>query len=81
MSALVEAAASQAAPAVASRGLTLLELSSHQCRFPIEGSGADMRFCAVEILPGDWLPGFSCGSYCRPHRIIATGHYGGTEAA
>lgn len=73
--------ATASTPAVATIGLTLMELDSHQCRFPIGGGGESTRFCAVEILPGDWLPGFSCGSYCRPHRILATGRFGWREGA
>lgn len=60
-----------------SLGRLLLDLDSHQCRFPLHGSGAETRFCAVEIPTGDWMPGFSGGSYCRFHRQLTQGR--GTE--
>ncbi|WP_315920390.1 hypothetical protein [Mesorhizobium sp. SP-1A] len=66
------------APACNSGGLVLADLKSHQCRFPLDGQGAETRFCAVEIAPGEWLPGFSGGSYCRFHRLVSRGR--GTEA-
>lgn len=56
-----------------SRGLRMVDLASHQCRFPLHGDGEDMRFCAVEIAPAEWLPGLSLGSYCRFHRNVARG--------
>lgn len=71
----------RAAPTVSgcfSAGLKLVDLSSHECRFPLHGNGAEMRFCAVEVPPGDWMPGFSGGSYCRFHKLISVGR--GTEA-
>ncbi len=60
-----------------SRGLLLADLSSHQCRFPLHGEGLETRFCAIEIAPGEWLPGMSGGMYCRTHRLIVVGR--GTE--
>lgn len=76
-----QAIAGQCAPTVSgtfSAGRKLADLSSHECRFPLHGSGAEMRFCAVEIAPGDWLPGFSGGSYCRFHKLVSVGRV--TEA-
>lgn len=61
------------APRCNSRGRLLVDLNSHECRFPLHGAGADARFCAVEISSADWRPGFSGGSYCRFHRNIARG--------
>jgi len=65
------------APGCNSLGRVLADLSSHQCRFPLRGEGAAMRFCAVEIAPGEWMPGASGGSYCRFHRRVVVGR--GTE--
>lgn len=65
-------------PRCNSLGRRLLDLESHQCRFPLRGFGAEMRFCAVEISSADWRPGFSGGSYCRFHRNLVRGL--GTEA-
>jgi hypothetical protein len=65
------------APGCNSRGRLPLDLDSHECRFPLHGAGADTRFCAVEIAPGEWMPGRDGGSYCRYHRLLATGR--GTE--
>jgi hypothetical protein len=78
---LAEAIAGQNAPVVQScnsLGRLLVDLSSHQCRFPLRGEGAAMRFCAVEIGPDEWQPGRSGGSYCRHHRLVTTGR--GTES-
>lgn len=61
-----------------SRGRTLNDLDSHQCRFPLHGEGVATRFCAVEISPADWMPGFSGGSYCTFHRQLSRGS--GTRA-
>lgn len=60
-----------------SLGLVLVDLDSRQCRFPLHGEGAAMRFCAVEIGPGEWLPGAVGGSYCQHHRLVTRGR--GTE--
>lgn len=76
-----QAIAGQCAPTVSgtfSAGRKLLDLASHECRFPLHGTGAETRFCAVEVAPGDWLPGFSGGSYCRFHKLVSVGR--GTEA-
>ena len=61
------------APGCNSLGRSMLDLGSHQCRFPLRGSGAAMRFCAIEIAVGDWLPGHSFGSYCAFHRDFLRG--------
>jgi len=66
------------APGCNSLGRVLADLDSHECRFPLRGEGAAMRFCAVEIAPGDWMPGRSGGNYCRFHRQFVFGR--GTEA-
>lgn len=65
------------APGCNSLGRVLADLSSHECRFPLRGEGAATRFCAVEIAPGEWMPGASGGSYCRFHRGVVFGR--GTE--
>jgi hypothetical protein len=81
MRTLAEAIAGQFAPLASScnsLGRILVDLDSHQCRFPLRGEGAATRFCAVEIAPDEWLPGKSGGSYCRHHRLIAAGR--GTES-
>lgn len=57
-------------PRCNSLGRRLLDLESHQCRFPMRGFGAETRFCAVEVSTADWRPGFSGGSYCRFHRNL-----------
>lgn len=54
-------------------GRTMLDLRSHQCRFPLRGSGAATRFCAVEVAVGQWLPGQNLGSYCSFHRDFLRG--------
>lgn len=59
-------------------GKTLADIGSHECRFPLHGEGAATRFCAVEISPGEWLPGMSGGTYCRFHRTLSVGR--GTPA-
>jgi len=61
------------APGCNSLGRTMLDLRSHQCRFPVRGEGAATRFCAVEVAVGDWLPGQSFGSYCTFHRTFLRG--------
>lgn len=61
-----------------SRGRLMADLSSHECRFPLYGEGVATRFCAVEIAPADWNPGFSGGSYCPFHRQLSRGR--GTES-
>lgn len=61
-----------------SLGRTLNDLDSHQCRFPPRGEGVATCFCAIEIAPADWMPGFSGGSYCTFHRQLSRGR--GTEA-
>ncbi|QKC83248.1 hypothetical protein [Mesorhizobium sp. NZP2077] len=61
------------APGCNSLGRSMLELRSHQCRFPLRGSGAAMRFCAVEVEVGAWMPGLSLGSYCSFHRDFLRG--------
>lgn len=66
------------APGCNSLGRKLVDLDSHECRFPLHGEGAGIRFCAVEIAPADWMPGFSGGSYCTFHRQLSRGR--GTEA-
>lgn len=53
----------QAVPAPDARMVSLMELKSGDCRFPVEGSGVDARFCAAPIRPGH--------SYCNHHRQIA----------
>lgn len=58
-------------------GRLLVDLRSHECRFPLHGEGLATRFCAVEISPGEWQPGTAGGSYCRFHRRLAAGR--GTE--
>jgi hypothetical protein len=76
MRTVAEAIAGQNAPTVQgcnSLGRLLVDLTSHQCRFPLRGEGVSMRFCAVEIAPDEWMPGQSGGSYCRFHRLITTG--------
>ena len=45
------------APGCNSIGRHLVDLDSHQCRFPVGGDAGGTRFCAVEISPGEWLPG------------------------
>ena len=65
------------APGCNSLGRVLADLASHECRLPLRGEGAAMRFCAVEIAPADWLPGTSGGSYCQFHRMLVRGR--GTE--
>lgn len=65
------------APGGNSRGRLLADLERRQCRFPLRGAGAAMRFCAIEIAPDEWMPGRSGGSYCRFHRQIIVGQ--GTE--
>jgi len=65
------------APGCNSLGRVLADLSSHECRFPLRGEGAATRFCAVEIAPGEWMPGASGGMYCRHHRLVVVGR--GTE--
>ena len=54
-------------------GRVLAELDDRQCRFPLRGDGAATRFCAEEIAPGEWRPGFSGGCYCRFHRHVTEG--------
>lgn len=66
------------APGCNSLGRMLADLDSHQCCFPLRGQGAATRFCAVEIAPGEWMPGACGGSYCRFHRIVSRGR--GSEA-
>lgn len=66
------------APGCNSLGRVLLDLDTHQCRFPLHGEGAAMRFCAVEISPADWMPGLAGHSYCTFHRRLSVGR--GTEA-
>lgn len=61
------------APGCNSFGRSMLELTSHQCRFPLRGSGAATRFCAVEVPVGHWLPGQNLGSYCGFHRDFLRG--------
>lgn len=61
-----------------SQGRLLADLDSHQCRFPLRGDGAAMRFCAAEISEADWLPGFAGRSYCSFHRSLSEGR--GTPA-
>lgn len=64
--------------AKAGRGRILIDLDSHQCRFPLRGEGAAMRFCAEPVSEIDWLPGFSGRCYCTFHRRLSEGR--GTEA-
>lgn len=59
-------------------GRILADLASHQCRFPLRGDGAAMRFCAAEVSETDWMPGFPGRSYCRFHRPLTEGR--GTPA-
>ncbi|TIM24734.1 MAG: hypothetical protein E5Y74_00625 [Mesorhizobium sp.] len=61
-----------------SLGRILADLDSHQCRFPLRGEGAAMRFCATEVTEADWLPGFAGRSYCTFHRRLSEGR--GTPA-
>jgi hypothetical protein len=49
-------------------GRLLVDLDSHQCRFPLHGDGAGTRFCAAEVSDADWLPGFAGRCYCTFHR-------------
>ena len=58
------------APGCNSIGRHLVDLDSHQCRFPVGGDAGGTRFCAVEISPGEWLPGKVNGCYCRFHRAF-----------
>jgi hypothetical protein len=59
-------------------GRLLVDLDSHQCRFPLHGDGAGTRFCAAEVSDADWLPGFAGRCYCTFHRRLSEGR--GTEA-
>jgi hypothetical protein len=61
-----------------SLGRVLADLTSHQCHFPLHGSGVGTRFCAVEVAPHDWQPGKTGGCYCRFHRQLSQGC--GTES-
>lgn len=56
----------------------LVDLESHQCRFPLRGEGAATRFCAAEVSEAEWLPGFAGRSYCSFHRRLSEGR--GTPA-
>ena len=51
----------------------LLQLAPRQCRYPIAGDGDATHFCAVEVAPGEWMPGRVGGCYCAAHRA-ATSH-------
>ncbi len=42
-------------------GKPLLKLLSCDCRWPVSGSGADMRFCAQPVQPNRSY----CGAHCR----------------
>jgi hypothetical protein len=57
-------------------GRLLVDLADHQCRFPLRGEGAAMRFCAANV--SDWLPGIPGHCYCSFHRLLSTGR--GTES-
>lgn len=59
-------------------GRILADLDSHQCRFPLRGEGAAIRFCAEEVSEADWLPGCPGRCYCTFHRRLTEGR--GTEA-
>lgn len=46
-------------PEPMAENITLLELTDHTCRWPVEGTGADCRFCGHMPVPGS--------SYCAHH--------------
>ena len=51
------------------QGVSLLDIESGQCRFPVKGRGVDVRFCGRPVDPDAPRHG---RQYCADHRAIAT---------
>lgn len=68
--ALADLQAVAAKPAVsAGTPRSVLELGARQCRFPVEGDGADTLMCGAAVRR--WQPGRIHGCYCEAHARAA----------
>lgn len=69
------------APGCNAIGRLMVDLGTHQCRFPLRGEGVGTRFCAAQVSEADWLPGAPGRCYCQFHRRLTEGRGTGAERA